>query len=127
MSSRRATLGRALIFEFFERELRATIAGLKNPQTAFTGNSMKPAIHLVTVAALAMLSLATARPARAQQGAVHPPELDMPDATHGKVGITHKSLLKSDVLLEIPGRKSLSGIPSTRHARSIRGTTIRRR
>jgi hypothetical protein len=72
---------------------------LKNPQTAFTENSMKPmtAIHLVTVAALAILSLAAARPARAQQGAIHPPELDMPDATHGKIGITHKSLLKSDV------------------------------
>ena len=54
------------------------------------------AIHLVTVAALAILSLAAARPARAQQGAI-PPELDMPDATHGKTGITHKSLLKSDV------------------------------
>jgi hypothetical protein len=72
---------------------------LKNPQTAFTEDSMKPitAIHLVTVAALAMLSLAAARPARAEPSAVHPPELDMPDATHGKVGITHKSLLKSDV------------------------------
>jgi quercetin dioxygenase-like cupin family protein len=72
---------------------------LKNPQTTFTENAMKrmTAIHLVTVAALAILTLATATPARAQQGAVHPPELDMPDATHGKIGITHKSLLKSDV------------------------------
>jgi quercetin dioxygenase-like cupin family protein len=77
--------------------IRATLAGLKNPQTAFTENSMKLAVHLVTVAALAILSLAAARPARAQQGAIHPPELDMPDATHGKTGITHKSLLKSDV------------------------------
>jgi quercetin dioxygenase-like cupin family protein len=72
---------------------------LKSAQTAFTENAMKPmtAIHLVTVAALAILSLAAERPARAQQGAVHLPELDMPDATHGKIGITHKSLLKSDV------------------------------
>jgi len=48
---------------------------------------MKPmtAIHLVTVAALAILSLAAERPARAEQGAIHPPELDMPDATHGKL------------------------------------------
>jgi hypothetical protein len=76
--------------------IRATLAGLKNPQTEFTENSMKPttAIHLVTVAALAILTLAAARPARAQQGAIHPPELDMPDATRGKIGITHKSLLK---------------------------------
>src|SRR5580700_576490 len=53
------------------------------------------AIHSVTVAALAILTLTAARPARAQQGAIDP--LDMPDATHGKIGITHKSLLKSDV------------------------------
>jgi quercetin dioxygenase-like cupin family protein len=72
---------------------------LKTPQTAFTENAMKPmtAMHCATVAALAMLSLAAATPAPAQQGAIHPPELDMPDATHGKIGITHKSLLKSDV------------------------------
>src|ERR1700726_3450528 len=69
--------------------------GLKSPQTAFTENAMKQAIHFATVAVVAILTLAAARPARAQQGAVHP--LDMPDATHGKVGITHKSLLKSDV------------------------------
>ena len=58
---------------------------------------MKPmtAKHCATIAALAMLSLAAATPAPAQQGAIHP--LDMPDATHGKIGITHKSLLKSDV------------------------------
>ena len=71
--------------------------GLKSPQTAFTENSMKPMTAILTVAALAILGLAVARPARAEQGAVHPPELDMPDATHGKIGITHKSLLKSDV------------------------------
>jgi quercetin dioxygenase-like cupin family protein len=60
---------------------------------------MKPmtAIHFATVAALAILTLAAARPARTQQGTIHSPELDMPDATHGKVGITHKSLLNSDV------------------------------
>jgi quercetin dioxygenase-like cupin family protein len=72
---------------------------LKTPKTAFTENSMKPmpAIRFATVAALAILSLAAGEPARAQQDAVHPPELDMPDATHGKIGITHRSLLNSDV------------------------------
>ena len=73
--------------------------GLEHSANGVYENSMKPmtAIHFATVAALAILTLAAARPARAQQGAIHPPELDMPDATHGKTGITHKSLLKSDV------------------------------
>jgi quercetin dioxygenase-like cupin family protein len=53
------------------------------------------AIHFVTIAALAILSLAAATPALAEQG--HAPGLDVPDATHGKVGITHKKLLRSDL------------------------------
>src|ERR1700722_5915917 len=62
----------------------------------------KRAIHFSTVAALATLSLAISGLAatssiRAQQIAIHPPDLAMPDATHGKVGITHKSLLNSDI------------------------------
>jgi quercetin dioxygenase-like cupin family protein len=85
------------VFYGAEASRERKFASLQTPRTAFTENAMKQAIHLVTVAALAMLSLAAGTPARAQQGAVHPPELDIPDATHGKIGITHKSLLKSDV------------------------------
>ena len=84
------------------------------------------AIHFVTIAALAILSLAAARPARAQQGAVHPPELDMPDATHGKIVSPTKACSRA-MFLEIPGRKSLFGTRSTRREPSIRVTTIRRR
>src|ERR1700733_6339148 len=61
----------------------------------------KRAIHFSTVAALATLSLAisglaTTSSIRAQQIAIHPPDLAQ-DATRGKVGITHKSLLNSDI------------------------------
>jgi quercetin dioxygenase-like cupin family protein len=54
-------------------------------------------IQFAAVAAVTFLGLAAAAPTRAQQDAVPSPGLDMPDATHGKVGITHKSLLKSDI------------------------------
>jgi quercetin dioxygenase-like cupin family protein len=52
------------------------------------------AIRFATLATLALFSLG---PTRAQQATIHPPDLAMPDATHGKVGITHKSLLKTDI------------------------------
>jgi quercetin dioxygenase-like cupin family protein len=66
-------------------------------EAANAENAMKhmTTIHFVTIAALAILSLG--RPVRAEQGLVHAPDSDVPDATHGKVGITHKSLLKSDL------------------------------
>jgi quercetin dioxygenase-like cupin family protein len=54
-------------------------------------------IRFAAVAAIAVLSLADGKSIRAEQGTVAAPGLDMPDATHGKVGITHKSLLKSDI------------------------------
>jgi len=57
----------------------------------------RTAIRFVLIAAVAIPSLTAEKPARAQQSTVRPPDLDMPDATHGKVGITHKSLLKSDI------------------------------
>src|SRR6202035_2845391 len=59
-------------------------------------------IHVVAITAMAIVGFA-GEPGRAQQAAVHAagvaPDPDKPDATHGKVGITHKSLLTS----EIPG------------------------
>ena len=62
----------------------------------------RKAIHVVAITAMAIVGFA-GELGRAQQAAVHAagvaPDPDMPDATHGKVGITHKSLLTS----EIPG------------------------
>jgi quercetin dioxygenase-like cupin family protein len=55
-------------------------------------------VVFVTIAAAVTLGLAAAgRPSRAQQNMNNPPRSDMPDATHGKQGITHKSLLKSEI------------------------------
>jgi quercetin dioxygenase-like cupin family protein len=50
----------------------------------------RAAIRCIIIAAVAILSLAAGNPTRAAG-------LDMPDATHGKVGITHKNLLKRDI------------------------------
>lgn len=58
----------------------------------------RKATRFLTITLLAILSLA-AGAVRAEQGLAHAPDLDMPDATRGKVGITHKSLLKQ----ELPG------------------------
>jgi len=55
------------------------------------------AIRFVLIVAIAIPNLAAEKPTRAQQSTIRPPDLGMPDATHGKVGITHKSLLKSDI------------------------------
>src|SRR3954470_3961584 len=54
------------------------------------------AILLAILAALIALAVAAAIPGRAQQAA-HPAHTDMPDATRGRQGITHKPLLKSDL------------------------------
>jgi hypothetical protein len=55
----------------------------------------RTAIRFVIIAAVAIPSLTAGKSTRAEQSTIRPPDLDMPDATHGKVGITHKSLLKS--------------------------------
>jgi quercetin dioxygenase-like cupin family protein len=57
----------------------------------------RAAIRCVIIAAVAIASLAAGKPTRAGPNAGRPPDVDMPDAAHGKVGITHKSLLKRDV------------------------------
>jgi quercetin dioxygenase-like cupin family protein len=56
----------------------------------------RPPVLLAASAAVIALVLSAATPGRAQQ-APHPAHPDMPDATRGKQGITHKALLKSDV------------------------------
>lgn len=43
------------------------------------------------------LGLATGKPGRAQQITTRSPSFDMPDSTRGKQGITHKSLLRTDL------------------------------
>jgi quercetin dioxygenase-like cupin family protein len=55
------------------------------------------AFSFVIIAAVAIASLAAGKAIRAEPNASRPPDLDMPDAAHGKVGITHKSLLKRDI------------------------------
>jgi quercetin dioxygenase-like cupin family protein len=57
----------------------------------------RTAIRFVIIAAVAIASLAAGKPTRAEPNASRPPDLDMPDAAHGKVGITHKSFLKRDI------------------------------
>jgi hypothetical protein len=46
---------------------------------------------------LAALSLIAESPGQTDQITIQLPHPDMPDATHGKLGITHKSLLRSDL------------------------------
>jgi quercetin dioxygenase-like cupin family protein len=53
----------------------------------------RTAVLFAIIAAVATLGLAAGKPGRAQQ-IISP---DMPDATRGKQGITHKSLLKSEI------------------------------
>jgi len=57
----------------------------------------RAAIRCIIIAAVAIASLAAGKPTRAGPSASRPPDVDMPDAAHGKVGITHKSLLKRDI------------------------------
>jgi quercetin dioxygenase-like cupin family protein len=57
----------------------------------------RTAIRFVIIAAVAIASFAAGKPTRAGPNASRPPDVDMPDAAHGKVGITHKSLLKRDI------------------------------
>ena len=54
------------------------------------------AFFLASAAAMA-LSLAAGTTSRAQHAMTHTPHPDMPDATRGKQGITHTSLLRNDV------------------------------
>ena len=53
-------------------------------------------IIVLAIAAVTMASLAAATSTWAEQ-AMTAPHPDMPDASHGKQGITHKALLKRDV------------------------------
>jgi Cupin domain len=46
---------------------------------------------------LAALSLIAESPGQTDQITIQLPHPDMPDATHGKLSITHKSLLRSDL------------------------------
>lgn len=48
-------------------------------------------------AAVTTLGLAAGKPSQAQQAQTRTSPLDMPDATHGKQGITHKSLLRTEL------------------------------
>jgi quercetin dioxygenase-like cupin family protein len=57
----------------------------------------RAAIRCVIIAAVAIAGLAAGKPTRAGPNAGPSPDADMPDAGHGKVGITHKSLLKRDI------------------------------
>jgi quercetin dioxygenase-like cupin family protein len=57
----------------------------------------RAASRCAIIAAVAIASLAAGKPTRAEPNAGRPPDVDMPDAAHGKVGITHKSLLKRDI------------------------------
>jgi quercetin dioxygenase-like cupin family protein len=56
----------------------------------------RTAISFAIIAAVAIANLTAGKPIQAEPNA-RPPDLDMPDAAHGKVGITHKSLLKRDI------------------------------
>src|SRR5882724_1607087 len=49
------------------------------------------------MASVAALSLIPESPGQTVQIRIQPPHPDMPDATHGELGITHKSLLRSDL------------------------------
>jgi quercetin dioxygenase-like cupin family protein len=51
----------------------------------------------VAMAAVIALGLTVGKPSRAQQNMTNPPDSDVPDAARGKQGVTHKSLLKSDI------------------------------
>jgi hypothetical protein len=71
------------------------------------------------IAAISALPLVAEHPSQAQPKMKHAID-DMPDATLGKQGVTHKSLLKSDI-----DGASPSGTPSTRRAQSIPVITTR--
>src|SRR5436305_3822711 len=57
----------------------------------------RAAIRCVIIAAATIATLTAGKQTRAGSNANPPPDVDMPDAAHGKVGITHKSLLKRDI------------------------------
>ncbi len=57
----------------------------------------RTAVLFAIFAAVATLGLAEGKPGWAQQIISQPPDPDMPDATRGKQGITHKSLLRSEI------------------------------
>jgi quercetin dioxygenase-like cupin family protein len=52
---------------------------------------------LAGMAAISTLVLVAEHPSRAQPKMTYAIDPDMPDATHGKQGVSHKSLLKSDI------------------------------
>jgi quercetin dioxygenase-like cupin family protein len=55
------------------------------------------AVLFLAIAAVTALSLVPESPGQTDQIAIQSTHPDMPDATHGKLGITHKSLLRSDL------------------------------
>jgi quercetin dioxygenase-like cupin family protein len=52
---------------------------------------------LAAMAAISTLVLVAERPSQAQSKMTYATDVDMPDATRGKQGVTHRSLLKSDL------------------------------
>src|SRR5260221_4841469 len=57
----------------------------------------RTAVLLFAIAAVTALSLVAESPGQTDQITIQPPHPDMPDVTHGKLGITHKRLLRSDL------------------------------
>ncbi len=57
----------------------------------------KTAALCFAMASVAALSLIAESPGQTDQITIQPSHPDTPDATHGKLGITHKSLLRSDL------------------------------
>jgi quercetin dioxygenase-like cupin family protein len=57
----------------------------------------RTAVLLFAIAAVTALSLVAESPGQTDQITIQPPHSDMPDARHGKLGITHKGLLRSDL------------------------------
>jgi quercetin dioxygenase-like cupin family protein len=76
----------------------ATIRARRNPLNHRT------AVLFFAIAAVTALSPVAESPGQTDQITIQPPHPDMPDATHGKLGITHKRLLRSD-LAEITGQE----------------------
>jgi quercetin dioxygenase-like cupin family protein len=57
----------------------------------------KSVVLFVVMAAVTTLGLAPGSHSQAQQNMTYPTDPDMPNATRGKRGVSHKSLLKSDI------------------------------
>jgi quercetin dioxygenase-like cupin family protein len=57
----------------------------------------RAAIRCVIIAAVAIAGFAVGKPTQAGPNVNPSPDVDMPNAAHGKLGITHQNLLKRDI------------------------------